>query len=66
MTTIEISELASLTHTYAGEVVDGEEVVARGKIEKVLKNGEFEKYRILVGTTRESLNEYIKLRESPV
>ena len=44
----------------------GEEVVARGKIEKVLKNGEFEKYRILVGTTRESLNEYIKLRESPV
>ena len=63
---IEISELASLTHTYAGEVVDGEEVVARGKIEKVLKNGEFEKYRILVGTTRESLNEYIKLRESPV
>ena len=63
---IEISELASLTHTYAGEVIDGEEVVARGKIEKVLKNGEFEKYRILVGTTRESLNEYIKLRESPV
>ena len=36
------------------------------EIEKVLKNGEFEKYRILVGTTRESLNEYIKLRESPV
>ena len=63
---IEISELASLTHTYAGEVIDGEEVVARGKIEKVLKNGEFKKYRILVGTTRESLNEYIKLRESPV
>ena len=63
---IEITELASLTHTYAGEVIDGEEVVARGKIEKVLKNGEFEKYRILVGTTRESLNEYIKLRESPI
>lgn len=63
---IEISELASLTHTYAGEVIDGEEVVARGKIEKVLKNGEFEKYRILVGTTRESLDEYIKLRESPI
>ena len=35
-------------------------------IEKVLKNGEFEKYRILVGTTRESLNEFIKLREIPV
>ena len=47
-------------------MLDGEEVVARGKIEKVLKNGEFEKYRILVGTTRESLNEYIKLRKSPV
>ena len=63
---VEISELASRTHTYAGEVVDGEEVVARGLVEKVMKNGEFEKYRLLVGTTRESINEYIKLRESPV
>ncbi len=63
---VEISELASRTHTYAGEVVDGEEVVARGLVEKVMKNGEFEKYRLLVGTTRESINEYIKLKESPV
>ena len=46
--------------------MDGEEVVARGLVEKVMKNGEFEKYRLLVGTTRESINEYIKLRESPV
>ncbi len=44
----------------------GEEVVARGLVEKVMKNGEFEKYRLLVGTTRESINEYIKLKESPV
>ncbi len=63
---IEITELASRTHTYAGEVIDGEEVVARGKIEKVIKNGKLEKYRLLIGTTRESINEYIKLRESPI
>jgi len=62
----EITELASFTHTYAGEVLDGEEVIARGKVEKVIKNGKFDKYRIVVGTTRESLNEYIKLKESPV
>lgn len=62
----EISSLASFTHTYAGEVIDGEEVVAKGKIEKVTTKGEEDKYRIVVGTTREALDEYIKLKESPV
>ena len=34
-----MKEVVSFTHTYAGEVVDGEEVVAKGKVEKVIKNG---------------------------
>lgn len=63
---VEITSLASFTHTYAGEVTDGEEVVAKGKVEKVTVNNEEPKYRIVVGTTRESLDEYIKLRESPI
>lgn len=61
----EISELASFTHTYAGEVLEGEEVIARGKVEKVNKKDKTY-YRILVGTNRESINEFIKLKESPV
>lgn len=61
-----IEEIVSFTHTYAGEVEDGEEVVARGKVEKVIKNGSDVSYRLVVGTTRESIDEYIKLKESPV
>lgn len=60
-----ISEIVSFTHTYAGEVEDGEEVVARGKVEKVIKNNTDVSYRLVVGTTRESINEYVKLKESP-
>lgn len=61
-----ISEVVSFTHTYAGEVEDDEEVIARGKVEKVIKNGADISYRLVVGTTRESINEYIKLKKSPV
>ncbi|MDD5960504.1 MAG: DNA polymerase subunit beta [Methanobrevibacter wolinii] len=63
---VKISKLASFTHTYAGEVFENEHAVARGKLEKVITKGEKPKYRILVGSTRESLGEYIKLKESPV
>lgn len=62
---VPIKEVVSFTHTYAGEVVDGEEVVAKGKVEKVIKNGKDSHYRLVVGTTRESMDEYIKLKESP-
>lgn len=62
----EITHLASLTHTYAGEVLDGERVIARGKVEKVITEGKSPSYRILVGSTRESIGEYIKLKEKPV
>lgn len=60
-------EVVSFTHTYAGEVIEGERAIARGKVEKVnIKSKNEEYYRIVVGTTRESINEFIKLKNSPV
>ncbi len=61
-----ITEIVSFTHTYAGEVEDGEEIVARGKVEKVIKNNDEINYRLVVGTTRESINEYVKLKKNPI
>lgn len=58
---VSISELASFTHTYAGQAQEGERVIAKGKLEKVI--GKKTKYRLIVGTTRESINEYIKLKD---
>jgi uncharacterized protein len=60
---VPITKIASFTHTYSGQAVEGEEIIARGKLEKVL--GPEESYRVIVGTTRESLNEYIKLKKFP-
>jgi predicted nucleotidyltransferase len=57
----DITEIASFTHTYAGQVFDGEEIISQGKVEKVSKNGE-NMYRLVVGTRRESINEFIKLK----
>lgn len=57
---VPINEVASYTHTYSGQAVEGERVVARGKLEKVMN--ETTSYRLIVGTTRESLGEYIKLK----
>ena len=61
----DLKEVVSFTHTYAGEVVDGEHVIAKGKVEKVIVNGNDSHYRIVVGTTREAVDEYLKLKESP-
>lgn len=58
---VNISEIASYTHTYSGQAVEGERIIAKGKLEKV--NGKKIRYRLVVGTTRESLDEYIKLKE---
>jgi len=55
-----IGEVASYTHTYSGQAVEGERIVARGKLEKVMN--ETISYRLIVGTTRESVGEYIKLK----
>jgi uncharacterized protein len=54
-----ISEIASYTHTYAGQAREGERITARGKLEKVI--GKNVSYRLIVGTTRESIGEFIKL-----
>ena len=60
-----IKEVVSFTHTYAGEVVDSEHVIAKGKVEKVIKNSKDSHYRLVVGTTREAVDEYLKLKKSP-
>jgi predicted nucleotidyltransferase len=57
---VPIKEVASYTHTYSGQAVEGERIVARGKLEKVMN--ETISYRLIVGTTRESVGEYIKLK----
>jgi predicted nucleotidyltransferase len=63
-----ITELASFTHTYAGQALECEEIIAQGKVEKVIKSMKTGKdiisYRLVVGTTRESINEYIKLKNN--
>lgn len=59
---VNITEVVSFTHTYAGQAIEGEDIIAKGKLEKVSKvNGETN-YRLVVGTTRESIDEYIKLK----
>lgn len=62
---VPISEVVSFTHTYAGEVIDGEHAIAKGKVEKVITNGKDHHYRLVVGTTREAIDEYLKLKELP-
>ena len=60
-----INKIVSYTHTYAGQAIEEEKIIAKGKIEKVLAdiNGETEvSYRLVVGTTRESIDEFIKLK----
>lgn len=57
---VNISEVASYTHTYSGQAKDGEEIIVKGKLEKF--NGPNARYRVVVGTTREAINEYIKLK----
>ncbi|MDR3290546.1 MAG: DNA polymerase subunit beta [Methanobrevibacter sp.] len=59
---INITEIASFTHTYAGQAINGEEIIAQGKIEKISENRKY-RYRLVVGTTRESMNEFIKLKD---
>jgi len=63
-----IDEIASFTHTYAGQAIEEERIIAKGKIEKVLKytdGNKKENYRLVVGTTRESIDEFIKLKNLP-
>ncbi|BAW31937.1 MAG TPA: DNA polymerase subunit beta [Methanothermobacter sp.] len=58
---VDIEEVVSFTHTYAGQAREGEVIIAKGKLERYTgaRNG----YRVVVGTTREAFNEYIKLKD---
>lgn len=58
----EIKEVVSFTHTYAGQALDGEKIFVSGCLEEVITiNGKYN--RILVGTTREAEDEYIRLED---
>lgn len=58
--TAPITQVASYTHTYAGQALEGERILVKGKLERV--TGKRTIHRIVVGTTRESVGEYIKLK----
>jgi predicted nucleotidyltransferase len=61
----EIKEIVSFTHTYAGQAFNGEKVIVRGKLEDVSSPyGDYK--RIVVGTSREAFNEYIKLKYNKI
>jgi len=64
---LNIEKIVSYTHTYAGEVQNNEVVIASGVCEEVTdKSCKEKKYNLVVGTTRESINEYIKLQKNPL
>lgn len=64
---VNIEKVISFTHTYAGEVIDNERVIASGVCEEVYhKDSKQKTYNLIIGTTRESINEYIKLEKSPI
>lgn len=54
-----IKEVASFTHTYAGQTFEGEEIEVCGFLEEV--TGKENYLRVVVGTTREAEGEYIKV-----
>lgn len=57
----EIIEVASFTHTYAGQAFEGEKIEVSGFLEEV--SGRENYLRIVVGTTREAEGEYIKVKK---
>ncbi|MGL4669259.1 MAG: DNA polymerase subunit beta [Methanobacteriaceae archaeon] len=87
-----IKTVVSFTHTYSGQVLDGEDIIAKGKVERVITNtasndnntcnnsnnnannnsdtdganNKNTSYRLVIGTTRESINEFIKLKNIPI
>lgn len=63
---VKIDKLVSYTHTYAGEVQNNEWAIASGVCEEVTNKTTKQKtYNLTIGTTRESIGEYIKLKENP-
>jgi hypothetical protein len=51
----EVNKILSFTHTYAGQAMEGEEIEAKGMMEKTKHE-----MRLVVGTTREAKGEWIK------
>ena len=52
-----VDAVVSYTHTYAGQAIEGERIEVSGVLEKT-DSGD---YRMIVGTTREAVGEYIKV-----
>lgn len=61
-----IEKIVSYTHTYTGIVKNNEMVIASGVCEEVTKKDSTKGYNLVIGTTRESIGEYLKLEEKPV
>lgn len=61
---VNIEKILSFTHTYTGQVQNNERVIASGECEEVTDLEHDKKYyHLIIGTTRESINEYIKLEK---
>ncbi len=58
----EVREIVSYTHTYVDQVRDGEKAICGGILEEV--SGKVAHNRILVGSTRESPGEFLKVLKS--
>ncbi|RAP52045.1 MAG: hypothetical protein BZ138_03725 [Methanosphaera sp. rholeuAM270] len=63
---VNIEKIISFTHTFTAIAKNNEEVIASGVCEEVRKKDCEKSYNLVVGTTRESINEYIKLAENPL
>lgn len=64
-----VNEISSFTHTMQDKLLKMKRIIAKGKVERVLKGkdqNKEESYRLIVGTTRESINEYIKFKKYPL
>lgn len=60
---LNIEKIVSFTHTYTGIVKNDERILASGVCEKVTHKDSRETYNLIIGTTRESMNEFIKLEK---
>ena len=63
---VNIEKIVSFTHTYTGIVKNNERVIASGVCEEVTKKDSSKYYQLLIGTTRESMGEYLKLEKNPI
>lgn len=63
---LNIEKIVSFTHTYTGIVKNNEVVIASGVCEEVSKKDSSKTYNLIIGTTRESIGEYIKLEDNPL